>query len=1090
MNPEFKIIPFRQLVQITLNQLDNKNSFFGIPEELFFKPKTENIFRLNRFGQVLETPVGTAAGPHTQMSQNIVAAWLCGARYIELKTIQTLDELMVSKPCIDMQDEGYNCEWSQELKIQESFDQYLNAWILIHILRDKLNHPPEDNAGTIFNMSIGYNIEGIMQDNVQWFLGQMKNCSVLKASKIEKISDIYPNIKNLSIPDCISSNVTLSTMHGCPPDEIEKIGLYLIQERKLHTTIKLNPTLLGKEKLFQIINQSGFGITVPGEAFEHDLKYPDAIKIINSLQSAAAKNKVSFGLKLTNTLESLNHKNIFTALEKTMYMSGRLLHPIAINLASKLQNEFGGGLDISFSAGVNAFNFHHAVSCGLTPATVCTDLLKPGGYGLLNQYLVNLESEMKANKSSSTSDFILKTSGEAEIKKGIVKNLNQYADEVLTNKDYKQVKRQQQDIKTERPLASFDCIHAPCMDTCPAHQDIPDYLRFTAEGNYQAAFKVITETNPFPNTTGMICDHLCQTKCTRINYDVPLLIREVKRFIAENGSRKSITGKITRNGKKVAVIGAGPSGISCAHYLSLAGFQVDIFEAKNTAGGMVTEVIPSFRLSGDSLNKDLERLLNKGVNVFYNTIIDKHQFSLLKQDYDFIYIATGAWSARKFAIEGINSFGVLDPLIFLSEAKQGTIKELGKNIAIIGGGNTAMDAARTALRLSGKNGKVTILYRRSKAMMPADQDEIDAVLDEGISIFDLTLPVRVNTKENKVRSLTCIKIKLEQKSGSDKLIPVEIPGSEFDLEFDIVIPAIGQDAFLDFVNEMDVNTEGFETNLQNVFIGGDAHRGGSTVIIAIADGRKTAELIMKKAGIQPQEVNVKRISADTRDLMIKRMRRKKAIRVTELKLNETNKFDPLVKTLSVAEAQKEALRCLNCDELCNICVTVCPNLACFGYEVKPAHFDLQKIQIVNGSPTVVSDTAFHIYQKHQILHLADWCNACGNCSTFCPTSGAPYRDKPHLYLLRKSFDASETGYFYDFVTQHLYYKEQSKNYSLQKNGSSYHFIKGSSWVNLDSVSFKVKEFEMGDQHTISLVKAAEMSLILAGAIEFWTGTYN
>ncbi len=195
MKDGFEILPLRQLVEITLNQLNNKDSFFGIPKELFFEPKPTDPFRLIRFDQLLETPIGTAAGPHTQMSQNIVAAWLCGARYIELKTIQTMDELEVTKPCIDMQDEGYNCEWSQELKIHESFDQYLNAWILVHILKDKLGHPMEESLGTIFNMSIGYDLKGILKENVQWFLDQMKDCSIQKAAKINEIQDIYPGIE-------------------------------------------------------------------------------------------------------------------------------------------------------------------------------------------------------------------------------------------------------------------------------------------------------------------------------------------------------------------------------------------------------------------------------------------------------------------------------------------------------------------------------------------------------------------------------------------------------------------------------------------------------------------------------------------------------------------------------------------------------------------------------------------------------------------------------------------------------------------------------------------------------------------------------
>jgi len=310
MTDKFSIIPLKTLLKIVLDQIDTKKQFFGIPDEVFFKPDKSDPFKLKRYGQTLETPIGVAAGPHSQMTQNIIASWLCGTRYIELKTIQTLDELEVAKPCIDMQDEGYNCEWSQELKIEESFEQYLNAWIVIHLLKHKFGWDAKE-SGVIFNMSVGYDMQGILKDNVQWFFKKMQDCSVEKEAKLEEIIELYPDIAEVKIPNCISDNITLSTMHGCPPEEIEKIGHYLIEEKKLHTTIKLNPTLLGKEKLHEILNNSGFKTQVPDEAFDHDLKYPDAVKIIQNLQKAAINNNVHFGLKLTNTLESLNHKTVF-----------------------------------------------------------------------------------------------------------------------------------------------------------------------------------------------------------------------------------------------------------------------------------------------------------------------------------------------------------------------------------------------------------------------------------------------------------------------------------------------------------------------------------------------------------------------------------------------------------------------------------------------------------------------------------------------------------------------------------------------------------------------------------------------------------
>jgi len=283
MTDSFSILPLDSLLIILLKQYDHSSDILGIPKELFFYPEANDEFQIKRFGSILETPIGVAAGPQTQLAQNIVAAWLTGARFIELKTIQTLDELEISKPCIDMQDEGYNCEWSQELKIKESFDQYLNAWIIIHILRDKFNLGHTDEPGVIFNMSVGYDYQGILKDNVQWFFNKMADASMELEEKMESIKSIYPNIVNLTINPCISDNITLSTMHGCPADEIETIGEYLIENKKLHTSIKLNPTLLGKEKLHEIMGNSGFETKVPNIAFEHDLKYEEALNIIKNL---------------------------------------------------------------------------------------------------------------------------------------------------------------------------------------------------------------------------------------------------------------------------------------------------------------------------------------------------------------------------------------------------------------------------------------------------------------------------------------------------------------------------------------------------------------------------------------------------------------------------------------------------------------------------------------------------------------------------------------------------------------------------------------------------------------------------------------
>ncbi|MBU0528744.1 FAD-dependent oxidoreductase, partial [bacterium] len=683
---------------------EQHGKIFGYYKELFFTPQIDDSFRMERYGQTLETPIGVAAGPHTQLSQNIVLAWLFGARYLELKTVQTLDEIEVAKPCIDMTDEGYNCEWSQELKLQQSFDEYLNAWIIIHVLRDEFGWGKPENPGFIFNMSIGYDLKGILNANFQEYFELMNNCDSQLNQKLESISDIYPNVNNINIPSQLSDNITLSTMHGCPPDEIEKIGKYLIEERKLHTAIKLNPTLLGAEKLRQILNTDlkFDDIIVPDEAFEHDLKYIDAIVLIKNLQKSAENNNVDFGLKLTNTLEVINSRHILPKQETTNYMSGRALHPISVNLVTQLQTDFNGQLDISFSAGANAFNVTNILACNIKPVTTCTDVLKPGGYGRLKQYLNNIQKEFSSAGVKNIDEFIINLGGKTDVALSGLRNLQKYAQEVVKNPTYQNQFTGFESIKTGRALTQFNCIKAPCIGNCATDQHIPEYIYHTAKGDFDKAFEVIMETNPLPGITGAVCDQLCALKCTHSNYDNPLLIRDIKRYATEYGSKEFAKQKALSNNVKIAIIGGGPAGLSAAYFLALAGCKVEIFEAKGSLGGMVSEAIPKFRLSEKALKGDIDRILKLGVKIHYNSRIDKSKFKQLHVQFDYIYVSAGAQKNKKLHIEGEGLNNVIEPVEFLSKVKHNQKVSLGNRVAIIGGGNTAMDAARTAKPLSVK----------------------------------------------------------------------------------------------------------------------------------------------------------------------------------------------------------------------------------------------------------------------------------------------------------------------------------------------------------------------------------------------------
>ncbi|MFQ5350595.1 MAG: putative selenate reductase subunit YgfK, partial [Thermoanaerobaculia bacterium] len=409
MSDRFHPISMEQLTAWAFTELERKNSLFGIPRSAIFTPSADDRFRLDKYGVELETPFGVAAGPHSQMAQNIVVAWLCGSRFLELKTVQTLDELEINKPCIDVEDEGYNVEWSQELKVYESFDEYLRAWILIHALHRKLGFPG-DSPGMIFNMSVGYNLEGILKPNVQWYLDVMRDCSEYKQAYIDIVAEWYPEVREIDIPDQISDTVTLSTMHGCPPDEIEKICLYLLEERHIHTSVKCNPTLLGADRVRAIINEElGFAdVPVPDEAFGHDLLYVDAVPMLHNLRRVARAEDLTFGVKLTNTLEVKNWRDVFPD-DDMMYLSGRALHAVTTNLALTLSEEFRGDLLISFAGGADCFNVADLLRSGVKTITVCSDLLKSGGYMRMLQYIEKLDEAMDGVGALDLTDFMCKS---------------------------------------------------------------------------------------------------------------------------------------------------------------------------------------------------------------------------------------------------------------------------------------------------------------------------------------------------------------------------------------------------------------------------------------------------------------------------------------------------------------------------------------------------------------------------------------------------------------------------------------------------------------------------------------------------------
>jgi putative selenate reductase len=1077
-----------QLLKIALTDLKTKSEVFNIPGKLFYKPWQHHFLYSAFGGQTLHNPIGLAAGPHTQLAHNIVAGWLCGARFIELKTIQAKDDLVITKPCIDMEYEGYNCEWSQELSINEAFDQYLNAWILIHILNHHIysKYKKGVETGTVFNMSVGYNLNDIRSEKVQWFIDRMKNCKAEKEEKINSIKHIYPEVASIKIPDEISNSVTLSTMHGCPPREIEYIVKFLMMDKKLHTTIKFNPTLLGARSVRAILNTDrGFDVKIPDSSFEDDLQYSDALSLIKNLQAIADEMKLELNFKTTNTLECFNRKNRLPQEEEKIYLSGNALHPISVNLAANLQTKFEGSLNLSFSGGADCFNITKLITCGFSTITVCSDLLKPGGYARLVQYFEQLTKSFAQTQAKNIFEYILKTSNEFNVRNAALEHLKGYAIHTLNNKAYLKIAFQNTSIKTNRTLNSWDCIEAPCIRNCHTEQHIPDYLWYASQDDMPNAFRYILAHNPFPSVTGMVCDHLCQDKCTRINYDEPVLIRDVKRYVASqaNGLTTEIE-PLPKNGKKAAVIGAGPAGLSYAWYMNLAGFQVDVYETNTHAGGMVSEAIPAFRLTNPDIAKDVERITKAGVNIYYKARITKAKFSYLKRSYDYLFIASGAQVARKLPLIGNHAQGVLDPLEFLKKARLNSEMNIGKNIAIIGGGNTAMDAARTAYRLVGDEGSVTIIYRRTMAEMPADRGEIRAVLDEGIEILELVAPIKVLEENDVVTGLECVDMVFEGTDKSGRPKPVVVPDSEHSYEFDAIIPAIGQEPDIDFVDVDLLKTKSgsYKTKIDNVYIGGDAMRGASTAIKAIGDGRKAAMESLKNEGINLPVLHKKEFGdQDIAVIKQKKSKREFAIRPKTIPAYERKNFDVVISALTKSQALQESARCLRCDVICNVCVSVCPNHAFLGFEVDYEEIKVPEVKYNAESSDVKYLNEKPVKQRFQVINIADWCNECGNCTTFCPTAGQPYKDKLRLHFSKEGFKTETNGFL--LMREGDYYQLTMKRNGtlnvISENWDAMIFENDTCMAVLNKETFHIEQIDVftGEKGKIKLPEIAEMKMI-------------
>lgn len=946
MSDRMTPIPFRELMEWVLAEYKT-GSVFGVKRP--YRPVPGKM--LSIFGETMETPFGPAAGPNTQLTQNILAAYYGGSRFFELKTVQIMDgdELAacIGKPCIVAKDECYNCEWSTELTVPQALEEYVKAWFMLKLFTKEFGWG--DPNGFIFNMSVGYDFAGITSPKIDAFIEGLKDASgtavwaecmdwtKANLDRFENIDESYL----AAINPHVCTSITLSTLHGCPPQEIERIAGYLIGTKHLNTFVKCNPTILGYAYARKTLDELGFDYIVFDEHhFNEDLQYKDAVPMFRRLLASAEANGVTFGLKLSNTFPVDVTRGELPSSE--MYMSGRSLYPLTIEMAKRISEEFDGKLRLSFSGGVDAFNLAPLFRAGIWPITLATTILKPGGYQRLEQ-LGRIVDAIPYEPFDG-------------VKVGAVALLSKQARASVRNT--KPIKPQPE-RKLDEKVPLFDCFTAPCTHGCPIGQDIPQYIEMVGKGNYDGALKLIVEKNPLPFITGTICPHHCADKCTRNFYEESIRIRRAKLTAAQNGLNALLSGwKPARpNGKKVAVVGGGPAGMATAFFLARQGASVTLFEKREKLGGIVRYVIPEFRIGSEAIDNDVRILKAAGADIRTGTEAPNAD-ALFSEGYTDIVYAVGAWAEGRMRLEKGEAMNVIR---FLEESKAGTLAPLGENVVVIGGGNTAMDAARAAKHEKGVR-NVRLVYRRTARYMPADEEELTLAKEEGVLFCELLAPVALENG-----ALLCNVMKLGEPDASGRRSPVET-GEQIQLPCNTLIAAVGEKIETELFRENGIalsergkveTDANLMTSREHIYAVGDCNRGPATVVEGIADARRVADAI-----VGPYHYEICACGDTTEEVCF-------------LKHGILKDYE---------QAEKEHERCLHCSAVCECCVQVCPNRANVAIRVPGK-------------------------AKPQILHVDRMCNECGNCLVFCPYDAKPYREKFTLFATEAEFDGSSNKGF-------------------------------------------------------------------------------
>ncbi len=521
--PDLYPLPLSTLADRLHNEMTAGESIFYLPRRDWWVADPQRDLSRRHFGKPIATPVGPAAGPHTQLAHNLVLSWLAGGRFMELKTVQIDDELVIPRPCIHVPHIGYNVEWSQELRIPQSAVEYVTGWFLIHVLASEHGPGLWPGVDCIFDLSVGYDLEGIRSEPVRRYMDTLRDASGLLAGLRSQLPAALRHWADIPCPPCVCDTVTISTFHGCPAHEIEAIATQLLNWG-YHTVIKLNPTLLGHNRVRKMLDHMGYDhVRLDAQDFENDLQWGQLMDMLPRLEAQAATSELGFGVKFSNTLICRSEEAPFG--DQNCYLSGPPLFALSTTLAAEFRDTVRNDLPITFSAGIDSKNLHEAIAGGLMPVTSCSDLLKGRGYARLTRQLRSLEKQMKAAGSTDLDAFISRDNG--DIHEQAARNLRELQENVLDDPRYSRAKNVKPPNKIGSSLDLLDCITCDkCVPVCPnaANFTIPlplgehdgGRLRWT-DGSWdiQPGRRLIVEKKHQIGNTGDLCNLCgeCDTWC-------------------------------------------------------------------------------------------------------------------------------------------------------------------------------------------------------------------------------------------------------------------------------------------------------------------------------------------------------------------------------------------------------------------------------------------------------------------------------------------------------------------------------------------------------------------------------------------------